>query len=418
VIHGSPPPGASDGKVYAPPQCPSVDVLLNHFDEEFPMAKQRSKPLGGFNSPISDIRSFVGNVTMKLPSVEKSLDPFSLFDDLEQWRVKGKRSPEEGIPKFEFFWRSVRGKSRLIGDPNDGMRKLHQLFQTFIQKACVQSSALSRFHELASATAFVPGTSTIGNVFKHLSSRHFYVVDMKDAYSTLDTNLLTLIITAILRFDEYEWDLAEFTQQVEQGVPNGCLEDLRKDPLFKRLQRFISQFYTTPNGYGLVTGGPASPYLFNLFYEATLDVGLRRLVRNHRGLSFTRYADDLVFSHRDQPIFPSLRKEIRKMIASSGATVNHRKSRFLDRDKGVVFITGFGINSTGEVVFPQKKRTKLRGMLRTALQNRAWGLERVRVIQGHITHYREYLKVRGISYTMSDYWMVSLVERFEANFAT
>jgi hypothetical protein len=77
----------------------------------------------------------------------------------------------------------------------------------------------------------------------------------------------------------------------------------------------------------------------------TLDAGIRRFCLGEwgNGIRYSRYADDLVLSN-GRPIFPPFRQKVRYRIAEAGFLVNHRKSRVLDRAKGTVFFTGFGLS--------------------------------------------------------------------------
>lgn len=363
--------------------------------------------------PLSDIRSFVWNMTKKLPSVEPSIDPFGLFVPLEIWCDKQNILPNARIPRFDFSLQVVGRKRRHIGAPNDSARMLHKLFRGWLQKACLAHEKLGRFLVPASATAFTPGSSPLKNVTTHLSSQYFYTVDLKDAYSSIDTGLIALILTAIVRYDDYQEDFNDFLWQASfSGHNKNTLEKVALDPLYLRMQKFVDTFCRDANGRGLITGGPISPFLFNLFYEAVLDSALRRIcAKLLRKVRYTRYADDLVFSRTTQPIFSAIRMEIRNVIATSGI-VNHRKSRVLDRRNGVVFITGFGISPEGKVVFPQKKRTRLRGMLRTAFRRPHEA--NVSVISGHVAHFREYLRV--VQPTPGDKRLLALIQKFEKCF--
>ncbi|MFZ2152372.1 MAG: hypothetical protein WAV09_04685, partial [Minisyncoccia bacterium] len=66
----------------------------------------------------------------------------------------------------------------------------------------------------------------------------------------------------------------------------------------------------------------------------------------------------------------------------------------------------------GKVVFPQKKRTKLRGMLRTAFRRPHEA--NVSVISGHVAHFREYLRV--VQPTTGDKRLLALIQKFEKCF--
>lgn len=196
----------------------------------------------------------------------------------------------------------------------------------------------------------------------------------------------------------------------------------RDDPLFVRMKKFVGQFCRGPTGNGIVTGSPSSPYFFNLFCEMMLDAGIRRfcLREYESGIRYSRYVDDLVLSN-GRPIFPPFRQEIRRRIVAAGFFVNHKKSQVLDRAKGAVPFTGFGLSrfdplehlrQENRVIFPGKKRRALQGMLRTFLMRGEGDPER---IAGHVGHFLHYARsVRPT--TVSDRKPISLCSSFqEAN---
>lgn len=389
-------------------------MLFKIMDKGVVMIEQLQLPLRDPVDPpsrpgVNKFEIFVDNITKRLIAVNPNVDPFGLFVPLKKW-CEARKIPEvDWVPRFDFFDKVVGSKHRTIGAPNISAAMLHRLFRRWLQKECLQHEELKRFVMPRSATAFVYGSSPLQNVWRHRLGRHFYILDLKDAYRNVDVVLLGLIITAILKYDAYREDLGDFLHASSFGkCDEAVLRKVRTDPLYVRVARFVNTFCTDASGRGLITGGPASPFLFNLFYEAVLDPALRRTC-GQQDIIYSRYADDLVFSHPTRPIFPVIRKKIRSVIHGLG-TVNHCKSRVLDRAKGVVFITGFGLGEGREIVFPQKKRTKLRGMLRTAFRRQEE--VNVAVICGHIAHFREYLRRREEP-TAQDRRLLDLIFLFE-----
>lgn len=353
---------------------------------------------------------FVRNMTQDLPFADPNVDPFSLFQRLEIWCCKNDIPSNERCPRFNFSTRVVGRKRRFIGAPNDSARELHKLFRVQIQKACRKHN-LGRFLVPKSATAFTCGSSPLKNVFRHRRGQHFYVVDLSNAYGHVDMDLLTLILVGILNYEDHFENFNDFLHMSSFGsVERFVLNDLRSDPLYFRLKKFLDIFCRDPKTQGLITGGPISPFLFNLFYEAVLDCNLRSICG--ADVVYTRYADDLVFSCVRRPIWSEMRKKIRQAIEVTGGVVNHKKSRVLDCRKGVVFVTGFGVGGHGQIVFPKEKRTKLQGMLRTVLHQP--GTIESSVIHGHIAHFREYLGV--VEPTSSDQKLLNLIVHFESQF--
>lgn len=378
-----------------------------------------------------DKPSFVAVMTANLPEIDPEIDPFRLFDDLpaaldrvgkEILKRGGKLPSGWDIARFDFHeeWKEGsdgRIKRRTIGKPTIAMRLLQHRFEEFIREACrrVDDAKLVR---LPSATAFVPGGDPIRNVRRHEENQYFYVVDLRHAYDSLDTELLALLLSAIVGYPAHQDAFYEFLHLMEFGIrEDDVLRGLRSDPLFARMRKFVSQFCRGPTGNGIVTGSPSSPYLFNLFCEMTLDAGIRRFCLGEWGnrIRYSRYADDLVLSN-GRPLFPPFRQEIRRRIAEAGFLVNHRKSRLLDRAKGTVSFTGFGLSrfdrlehprQMNRITFPGKKRRKLQGILRTFL---ARGEGNPDEIGGHVAHFLHYVEV--VRPTASDQKLTELCLKF------
>lgn len=352
-------------------------------------------------SPLGDVVAFRKHITAKLPRVDPSIDPFACFDEkvLE-------------IPRFEFFVQAKKSgdriKRRLIGNPNEGMRKLHKNFGEYVARH-VEKARMPDLVRLPSATAFSPGSSPLRNAMRHLIGRHFYLVDLVHAYDMLNTDILAMMLVAIVREDEYFLDWQSFTHNLKYGVRNE--EHLYRtlgDPLAPRMQAFINTFIRASHGRGLITGAPVSPYLFNLYGEVMLDAPLRHLCRSQEErVQYMRYADDLTFSSQ-RFIWSNVRREIRKRIETAGFDVNHRKSQVLYRKTGPAFVTGFGIGEEDRLIYPGKKRRRLKGMLLSAIRR---GQGDPQVLNGHIAAFEEYLRLAMATggATASDRKMIRLI---------
>lgn len=349
-------------------------------------------------SRTRDIVFFHTQITKALPPVHISLDPFRLLLQLPDMIDE---KDVVLVPRFDFFVqikeKNGKTKRRLIGDPNSSMRILHRAFQCMIETACGKTG-IRNLVRMPSARAYVPGSDPLRNAEYHANQAYFYTLDLLHAYDELDTNLLVLLLVAIMRYPEYELEWSSFTHALMFGVRSeeDNLYALLEDPLTERMQAFVNTFCRGPSGRGLVTGAPSSPYLFNLYAEIMLDASLRRFVPSQRA-RYTRYGDDLTFSSHTY-FFSDLRKEIRKRVYAAGFRVNHQKSKVLYRKQGTVVVTGFGLQygtyGNDQVVFPGKRRRKLQGLLRTAL--RRGGVD-PDVLQGHIADFKHYARGRPLS---------------------
>ena len=367
------------------------------------------------------------NATTGLEEVDTHVDPFSdlIFQTIvDRWNYRN--NGPISYPIFEFYWKSEnkngRVKHREIGKPNESMKMLHGLFQEFVESACVRSRK-KILVSLPSCTAFKAGCSQFENAKKHLGGRYFYITDLSDAYGTVDTEILSLIITAILIAGEPTDSVNEeildavdgffHAAQFGHGYRNKeILMRIEHHPIAKRVKKFISRFCRSSVGNGLVTGAPSSPYLFNLYCEILFDRSLRKFCKpsGERQITYSRYADDLVFS-ADRPILSKDRAAIRQKLAASDFRVNHRKSKVLFIEQGTVFITGVGLPRDGskQLIYPQKIRYKLHALIKNWYER---GDVEEDVVVGHIAQFKAYLK-HILKPTKTDERTLALCTKFE-----
>jgi retron-type reverse transcriptase len=107
----------------------------------------------------------------------------------------------------------------------------------------------------------------------------------------------------------------------------------------------------------LPQGAPSSPALANLVARR-LDCRLAGLAR-HRGLNYTRYADDLTFSGQAAPVraaFPL----IARIVEEEGFHLNKKKVRFMRRGRRQT-VTGLVVND--QVSAPRDYRRTVRATL-------------------------------------------------------
>ena len=242
-------------------------------------------------------------------------------------------------PYFTGFWLndhnplSGHTKTRFISNPNGPMRTIHASLIKHLRSLRIP---------LPSSTACRPKSSALNNVRRHIGSRHFYLLDLRNAYGSVRLDALADILCSVDRHNG-----VSVTQEV--------------------LRRFaISDDGTGRTG--LIVGAPASPGLFNIYAEVTMDRQLRAIALRHR-LIYTRYLDDLTFSGH-HPIGEEKRREMRTVIEAAGFAVNHRKSQVLDLDKGSITLNGVGLTRGGKTFLPRHGLDRLRGMLHRALTKR------------------------------------------------
>ncbi len=195
------------------------------------------------------------------------------------------------------------------------------------------------------ATGSQPGNSSLGNVKRHQKNRWFYLVDLKDAYPSVDGRKLASVLVSLNRkLHGHESEILEFLRTY-------CLTD--QEGLWPT---------------GLVVGGPASNDLFEIYAGKLLDEPLGELSRAW-GVTYTRYIDDLTFSSPRMPIGKRKRKAIRAVIEKATLVINHPKSGVYDLRKGPVVITGIGLKLGGDTFLPRFFLRRVRGFLHQVGRN-------------------------------------------------
>lgn len=247
---------------------------------------------------------------------------------------------------------SGRKKIRTIYSPNPEMRMVH----------AVLIEELSRLDiEMPNATGGVKDMSPLSSLLRHRTNygfnRYFYLTDIKDAYPSVNTRRLANILAT--------------------------LED--KPELVDYLEDFLERYCSAING-GLATGGPASPFLFNIFCESEIDRKIRELLSTYYAeITYTRFLDDLVFSSNTN-IGTRKRRRIRQIITDAGFRINHPKSDVFDIYKGPVMINGMMINKSGKVWISPGFINDLYELLENHVCERIWEPAIVEGKMGVLTH--------------------------------
>ena len=207
---------------------------------------------------------------------------------------------EDTSPFFHCRWeKDKKGKVRRLYQPNEAMELGHH---RLIERLREQPN----FPDWLSPNSF-------WNVHPHFDSHFFYCIDIKDAFATVNTYMLT----RALGWLNSRWLSKHDELQVEFN--NYCLAQ---------------------EG-GLATGANASPVLWDLVAACLIDRRLEPLCRKSH-IVWTRFVDDLTFS---SPYYfgQRPRRAIRDIIYEAGFSLNTKKGRFYDLAKGPIVITGIGL---------------------------------------------------------------------------
>jgi RNA-directed DNA polymerase len=241
-----------------------------------------------------------------------------------------------GKPKFDTFTLHDRNvvsgqrKRRTIHSPNKAMRLLHKRFLGWLR---------GRWIPLPNATGARKWSSPLKNVQCHQHNRHFYLLDIKNAYGHIDSERLASL-------------LCGFDQRLA-GQEAAMLE-------------FLAYNFTENTKCALITGAPASPELYNHYAGILLDRDLQTLCDQY-GLTYTRYIDDIAISSPTEPIGKRKRRAIRELIETASFPLNHHKARVCDLQQQPIVITGVGLQWKAKTFLPRGYLRRLRGLLHRAL---------------------------------------------------
>ena len=261
--------------------------------------------------------------------------------------------PDGRTPKFRPGWA-----------PNRAMHELHRRFLTVLRVAARRHPRLTSLRHYS--TSGERGDSAVRNVARHRDNRYFLVFDIKDAFPSIDS--YRLIMTLCQVFDE---DSDSFERP------------------FRR--------YFLDQSSGLVVGGPASLFIFNVFCAMRVDPTIAGLAGAH-GLTYTRYVDDLIVSHPSEPIGKPLGRRCHQALTRAGFELNDQKCRYLDVHKKAIVINGVGLDRGGRLFTTRGFTSKLYGLLNWLLRSPTRGSEyedAFQVAKGMMSVVRYIARVNG-----------------------
>lgn len=224
------------------------------------------------------------------------------------------------------------GSERIIHAPKTKLKAL----QRALDKLVVAKLPVSEH-----AHGFVKGRSIATNARPHVGQAMVAKFDIKDCFPTLHIGRVRGLFLAL----GYGYPVAAALAVVMTEAPRQRVEAEGK-------------LYHTPTGPRVcVQGAPTSPGLCNAIL-LRLDRRLAGLAKK-RGLTYTRYADDLTFSGPDAEV-KKLLGIVPKIAAEEGFEINPAKTRLM-RQSGRQAVTGVIVNK--DMGLSRKARRKLRAAL-------------------------------------------------------
>lgn len=238
--------------------------------------------------------------------------------------------PEQGEPSFPNHFTPHLVKQ----ERSDGSIKLREVFvpDEKAREAGIQMLGLLYEQHLLHHTKLrpetfveggMPGTQILDNVLPHRDGKLFYLLDLKDAFTSVS--------------------LARLRTMVQREAPR----------LYKMIDEFLTDYGTTVHTRGLPQGAPTSPYFFN-FYMKHTDEALDAFCAS-QGLTYSRWLDDITISYPHEKgavgqggLGEKARRTIREIIEETpGIKIAPKKTRLHRLSQGPVTITGVSLHPSG-----------------------------------------------------------------------
>jgi RNA-directed DNA polymerase len=261
---------------------------------------------------VSDRMVFDGNNAAELaqrglPNVETFVDLAKALDvepPRLQWLAYERTASNiDHYIRFEIPKR--RGGMRLISSPKPELRLAQQW---------VRSSILSRLPVHSAAMAFRPGVSIVDNASRHIGAELIVRLDLKDFFPSITFQRVRSFFDGI-----------GYCGGVASVLALLCTDA----PRVRVTRDGISQVVAV-GPRGLPQGACTSPDLANLI-AYRLDTRLQALAQAS-GWTYTRYADDLIFSTSSSTSAASwLIRRVTRTVELEGFEVNPSKTRVMRR---------------------------------------------------------------------------------------
>ncbi|MDO9317561.1 MAG: reverse transcriptase family protein [Gammaproteobacteria bacterium] len=230
-------------------------------------------------------------------------------------------------------------KTRLIKSPKVSIKVIQKWFGTHLASLLTVEDYVY---------GFTPGKSAVQAASKHCNARWIYSVDIKNFFSSTTDDIIK---SSLL-------ELGYSRKAVELIVPLCCF------------------------GHTLAQGSPSSPVISNLVMRAT-DSVLFSLSEKY-GATFTRYADDIVFSGRDE--FPvSLKEELKGVFENTCWKLSPSKEYFADSAVGQRLKVHGLLVAGSKVRLTKGYRNKLRAYRFMTDKGKVSGKDHERMM-GHISY--------------------------------
>ncbi|HIX65813.1 MAG TPA: reverse transcriptase family protein [Candidatus Anaerotruncus excrementipullorum] len=209
-------------------------------------------------------------------------------------RLEGEYRPQE-IPKRKGGTRKLLVPSHRLAHLQRGILRL------------LEAGEVS-----AAATAYEPGCSLRQNALPHRGARLLVRLDLADFFGSISFQQVFQAVDRALRRSPL----------VGRHLLDGYDRLQREERVYNQVLSFYFARFCTYRGH-LPQGAPTSPHLSNLVFFPLDEALLRYCTR--RGITYTRYSDDLAFSGETFSVGELLRF-VQRLLAAHGFRLNEGKT--------------------------------------------------------------------------------------------
>ncbi|HET6325298.1 MAG TPA: reverse transcriptase family protein [Planctomycetaceae bacterium] len=246
------------------------------------------------------------------------------------------------LEHYRYYWIAKSGgRKRLVESPKPRLKEIQRQ---------ILSEILDVIPPHPSAHAFRSQHSTLTCAAPHVGQRVILRIDLRDFFPRIRQSRIHSLFHALGYPEAVARLLARLCTNVVSAdlLPTDVAHGRRHD---------LWQAFGKPH---LPQGAPTSPALANLC-AYRLDCRLTGLVRSV-GASYTRYADDLVFSgdHNFERSLSRFRVFVCALVLAEGFVIRHRKTRVM-RSGTQQSITGLVVNR--QINVPRDEYDRLKATL-------------------------------------------------------
>ena len=241
-----------------------------------------------------------------LPVIQ-NLDDFSVVTHISKYTIYQLSEHSDKYYKTYKIPKKSGGK-RKISQPSKKLKGL---------QSWILVNILNKIQVSPSCKGFRQGSSILENALPHIGSNTILNLDLRNFFPTITSNQVYNVFKTI------------------------------------GYNKLIATVFTKICTYEetLPQGSPCSPMLANLT-AWTLDLRIQGYV-GKRGISYTRYADDLSFSGLNPTKVVKIIPMIKEIINDENFTVNHKKKRIASSARAKI-VTGLIINEDSVGIGKQK----------------------------------------------------------------